>query len=346
MTLLLGKAAEMVGGRAVGDPDFAISGVAPFEAAAGDQITFASGAKFLKRIGETGAGAVIAPADFEPPGGNFILAENPQAAFVKLAWHFHPPKVPGYFGQGAGISPSAHVGAEFQAGEDLRVGPFAVIGDRVRVGSRATIHPHAVIGDGVRLGDDVEIHPHVVIHDGCRIGSRVAIQAGSVIGADGYGYIPDGRKYRKIPHRGIVRIDDDVEIGAGNTIDRGTFGVTRIGRGVKTDNLVHVAHNVTVGADTLLVAQVGIAGSTAIGSHAILAGQVGVAGHLKIGDDVTVGPQSGIGRDIPDGSVVTGSPEMDHRVWLRVQRILPMLPELKKRLQAVEKRLKGAPSDA
>jgi UDP-3-O-[3-hydroxymyristoyl] glucosamine N-acyltransferase len=220
------------------------------------------------------------------------------------------------------------------------VAPFAVIGDDVTIGRNGAVHPHAVIGDGVVMGDDVIVGPNVHIGHGCRIGSRVTIQAGTVIGADGFGWAPEGSGYQKIPHTGIVRIDDDVEIGACNTIDRGTFGETRIRRGVKTDNLVHVAHNVTVGEDTLLVAQVGIAGSTAIGRHAVLAGQVGVSGHLTIGDNVTIGPQAGIGKPIDEGEVVSGSPGIPHRLWLRVQRIVPLLPEIKKRLDAMEKRLK------
>ena len=152
-------------------------------------------------------------------------------------------------------------------------------------------------------------------------------------------FAPDGEKYYKIPQTGIVQIDDDVEIGAGNTIDRATFGKTWIRRGVKTDNLIHIAHNVTIGENSVLVAQVGISGSVTIGKHAILAGQAGVSGHLTIGDDVTIGPQAGVTASVPDGEIVSGSPEMPHRLWLRVQRIICRLPELKKKLSEIEKRL-------
>jgi UDP-3-O-[3-hydroxymyristoyl] glucosamine N-acyltransferase len=196
-----------------------------------------------------------------------------------------------------------------------------------------------VIGDHVVIGSDVEIFPNVSLLTGTRIGNRVAIHAGTVIGSDGFGYTPDDGVYHKIPHLGIVQIDDDVEIGAGNTIDRATYGKTWIQRGVKTDNLVHIAHNVVVGENTLLVAQVGISGSTTIGRQSILAGQVGVSGHLKIGDRVTIGPQSGIAGSIPDGVVVSGSPELPHKQWLRIQRIIPRLPEMKKKLAELEKRL-------
>ena len=171
------------------------------------------------------------------------------------------------------------------------------------------------------------------------IGNRVIIHAGSVIGSDGYGFAPDGDKYYKIPQKGIVQIDDDVEIGACNTIDRATLGKTWIRQGVKTDNLVQIAHNVTVGENTLLVAQVGISGSTIIGKHAILAGQAGIAGHITIGDNVTVGPTAGVAKSVPDNQIVSGAPAMPHRLWLRVQKIIPMLPELSKKLSEIEKKL-------
>jgi UDP-3-O-[3-hydroxymyristoyl] glucosamine N-acyltransferase len=186
----------------------------------------------------------------------------------------------------------------------------------------------------------VTLFPNVTILARCRIGNRVIIQAGTVIGSDGFGYAPDGRTYRKIQHVGIVQIDDDVEIGAGNTIDRATFGRTWIQRGVKTDNLVHIAHNVTVGEDTVLVAQVGISGSVTIGRHVVIAGQAAVSGHLEIGDDVIIGPRGGVAKSLPNGVVVSGGPEMPHRTWLKVQRIMPRLPEFKKKLDEFEKRLK------
>jgi UDP-3-O-[3-hydroxymyristoyl] glucosamine N-acyltransferase len=191
------------------------------------------------------------------------------------------------------------------------------------------------------VGDDVVIYPNVTILERCIIGNRVIIHAGTVIGSDGFGFAPDGNCYHKIPHTGIVQIDDDVEIGANNTIDRATFGKTHIGRGVKTDNLVQIAHNVRVGENTVLVAQVGISGSVTIGKNAVLAGQAGVAGHLTIGDGATVGPQTGVVKPVPDGQIVSsGIPQMPHKIWLRVQRLIPKLPEFSKRLSGLEKRFK------
>ena len=195
------------------------------------------------------------------------------------------------------------------------------------------------------MGDDVQIHPNVTIADGCRIGSRVVIQSGSVIGSDGFGYAPDGDRYFKIAHTGHVQIDDDVEIGANNTIDRGTFGCTHLQHGVKTDNLVHIAHNVVVGPHSILVAQVGISGSATLGRHVVLAGQVGVTGHLHIGDYVMAGGKAGISKSVPDGQIVSGAPEMPHKLWLRVQRIIPRLPELRHKIKALERRLKRLEAD-
>ncbi|NVM57023.1 MAG: UDP-3-O-(3-hydroxymyristoyl)glucosamine N-acyltransferase, partial [Desulfobacterales bacterium] len=183
------------------------------------------------------------------------------------------------------------------------------------------------------------VHPNVAILERCQIGNRVVIHAGSVIGSDGFGFASDGDRYYKIPQTGIVHIDDDVEIGACNTIDRATFGRTWIKRGVKTDNLVHIAHNVVVGEDTVLVAQVGISGSVTIGNHAILAGQAGVAQHVTIGNRVTIGPQSGVTRSISDGQIVSGTPGMPHRLWLKTCNIIPKLPDMKKKIRELEMRI-------
>jgi UDP-3-O-[3-hydroxymyristoyl] glucosamine N-acyltransferase len=334
MEIPLAKIAERVNGDLKGDRNQCIRGVAPFEDATGDDITFAADPKFLKKVDETGAGAVIVPRNFRASSKNLVQVDNPQVAFARVVALFHPPLKPE-----TGISPKAFIGDHFIGGQDISIAPFAVIQKNVYLGDRVIIHPNVAIGDNVVIGDDVEIFPNVTILERCKIGSRVKIQAGSVIGSDGFGFAPDGKSYYKIPQIGIVQIDDDVEIGAGNTIDRATFGRTWVKKGVKTDNLVHIAHNVTVGENTILVAQVGISGSVTIGAHAVLAGKVGVSGHLTIGDDVIIGAQSGISKSIPSGEVVSGSPEMPHRVWLKVQRILPRLPELKKKLAEIEKRL-------
>ena len=332
----ISKIAVLVQGRVVGDPDLMIHGVAPFEQAGQHDITVAGSAKFLKKIDECNAAAMIVPRDTAVPQRNLIQVDNPMVAFAKVLQYFQPPVQPL-----TGIHPRAEIGREFKHGQNVSIGPFVSIGQQVTVGDQVWLHPGVVIGDKVTIGSDVIIHPNVTILAHTIIGSRVIIHSGTVIGSDGFGFAPDGTAYHKIPHSGIVQIDDDVEIGANNTIDRGTFGKTHIGRGVKTDNLVHIAHNVTVGENTVLVAQVGISGSVTIGKNAILAGQAGIAGHLTLGDHVTVGPQTGVGKSVPDGQIVSaGIPEMPHRLWLRVVRTIPKLPDISKRLLGLEKRFK------
>lgn len=330
----LGEIAAHISGEVIGDPAVTVSGPAPFEVAQTDQITFAAQPKYLKKLDATTAGAVIVPKHISEGPTHLIQVANPFAAFARVAGLFYPPDLPPF-----GISARAHIGSGFQCGERISVGHGVIIMDNVTIGERSVLHPGVYIGAGAVIGDDVVLHPNVVVGAGSCIGNRVVIQAGSVIGSDGFGFAPDGDVYIKIPHTGIVRIDDDVEIGANNTIDRATMGETHIKRGVKTDNLVHIAHNVVVGENTVLVAQVGIAGSTSIGRNAVLAGQVGVSGHLSVGDRVTIGPQAGIAQSITEGQTISGTPGMPHRIWLRVQRILPMLPDLRKRIQAFERRL-------
>ncbi len=329
-----------VEGRFSGNGKVRITRAAPFESAGPEAITLARSRKYQQRIHETGAGAVIVPLDFDRPGLNLLQVENPYAAFARIAALLHPPQRPPQ-----GVHPTAVCAEGFEPCPDLSVGPMVAIGREVTIGARGCIHAGVVIGDDVVLGDDVCIHPNVTIMTGCRIGNRVTIQAGSVIGSDGFGYAPDGDRYLKIPHAGYVQIDDDVEIGANNTIDRGTFGGTHIQRGVKTDNLVHIAHNVVVGPHSILVAQVGISGSTTLGRHVVLAGQVGVTGHLHVGDYVMAGGKTGISKSVPDGQIISGAPEMPHKLWLKVQRIIPRLPEIRKKIQSIEKRLTRLESD-
>lgn len=335
MEISLSSLAEMISGKIHGDSAKIISGVAPFDAAGEHDITFADSAKILKRITETKAGAVIVPAVFQQETAtNQIKSNNPRLSFAKIMNLFYPPS-----NSNSGISPKASVGRNVSIGTDSCVEEFSVIQSDVIIGSRVKIHPHVVIGKGVRIGDDVEIYPNVTILKQCIIGNRVIIRSGSIVGSDGFGFVPDGDRHYKIPQVGIVQIDDDVEIGSCNTIDRATFGRTWIQQGVKMDSHIHIAHNVEIGENTLIVAQVGIAGSATIGKNVVLAGQAGVGGHISIGDRVTVGPQAGVTRSVAEGMVVSGTPEMPHRLWLRVSRIIPRLPELKKKIEKLEKRM-------
>ena len=334
MEITLSEICERVGGRLQGDPDAVIRGAAPFDTATAEDITFAAGAAFLKKIDQTAAGAVFVPEAFDRGKTNLIRVKNPQLAFTIVLQHLYQPPRPA-----EGIDSRAVVGENTVFGDQVTLCPNCVVGNGVTIGSRVILYPGVVLGDRVSIGNDVVIYPNVSVLERCIIGSRVIIHAGTVIGSDGFGFASDGRVYYKIPQTGIVQIDDDVEIGANNTIDRAAFDKTWIKRGVKTDNLVHIAHNVTIGEDTIIVAQVGIAGSVTVGRHVTFAGQSAVAGHLSIGDNAIIGPRAGIAKSIPAGQVMSGAPEMPHRQWLRVQRIVPMLPEMKKKISELEKRL-------
>ncbi|SHI61885.1 UDP-3-O-[3-hydroxymyristoyl] glucosamine N-acyltransferase [Desulfatibacillum alkenivorans DSM 16219] len=334
-TYTLDYLAEYLGGAVQGDPALEISGVMPFEEAGPQHITCAANAKYFKRLAETRAGAVIVAANAPDADRNLIRVQNPYACFARAIALYNPPPKPA-----PGVHPGVHVGENFSSGENFSAAPGVVIGSGVAVGSNVILMPNVVLGDGVKIGDDVTLYPNVTILDNCQVGDRTIIHAGTVIGADGYGFAPDGGRYEKIPQIGNVRIGDDVEIGANNTIDRATFGSTYIGNGVKTDNLVHVGHNVQVGDDTLLVAQAGISGSSKLGRRVVIAGQAGISDHVTIGDDTVIGPQAGIAKDLEGGQFISGSPGIPHRLWLRVQRIIPQLPELAKEIRNLAKRIK------
>lgn len=334
MGFKLSEIAEAIGGKVEGDPDKYIEFIAPFETANDRHITYAGKASFIEKIPQSSAGAIIVPEKVSIEGRNLIKAAIPYVAFAKVLQLFFPQQTPK-----DSISPLSNIEEGFLFGKNVEIFSNVFIGKRVSLGDRVRIMPGVYIGDDVKIGSDVTLYPNVTIMEKTIIGSRVIINAGTVIGSDGFGFAPDGHRYHKIPHTGFVQIDDDVELGANNTVDRGTFGRTWIKQGVKTDNLVQIAHNVTVGEHSVLVAQVGIAGSTTIGSHAVIAGQAGIAGHLRIGDRVTVGPQAGIAQDVDSGQIVSGSPEMPHRTWLKVNRIIPRLPEMRKKIRELEERL-------
>jgi len=334
MRVQLADIAQRVGGVIQGDGSIEIFGAAPFETAGKHDIAFAENAKLLKRIGETDAGAVIVPRDFETPQKTLLKTDHPKVAFAKVLEMFYPRKRPP-----AGTHPSATIGHAYTCGKNVSIAPGVVIQNHVTLGDGVILHPHVCIGDHVVIGDDTEIFPNVTILDRCRIGSRVIIHAGTVIGSDGFGFAPAGGTYYKIPQVGFVQIDDDVEIGACNTIDRATFGKTWIQKGVKTDNLVMIAHNVTVGENTIIIAQAGIAGSTTIGKHVILAAQAGISGHIAIEDGAVIGPQAGVAKSVEKNAVVSGTPERPHRQNIRIQHLISRLPELKKKLDDLEKRM-------
>ena len=263
-----------------------------------------------------------------------LRVKNPRLAFARVLELFYvAPYRP------LGISDKAVLGRNVVIGADPSIHPYAVIADDARIGDRVSIYPGVYVGRGSVVDDDSVIYANVSIREGVRIGKRVIVHSGAVIGSDGFGFVTDGGKHHKIPQVGGVVIEDDVEIGANSAIDRATLGNTIVRKGTKIDNLVQVAHNVVVGEHCLLAGQVGIGGSCSIGNYVILAGRVGLADHVTIGDRVIVAAGSGIVKDIPPGEVVGGYYTMPLKDWLKVQAVLPKLPELKKQVSALEKEL-------
>jgi UDP-3-O-[3-hydroxymyristoyl] glucosamine N-acyltransferase len=282
-------------------------------------------------LSETEASAIIVFPKVSEGDKPLLRVANPYLAFAKILqiYAYRPY-------ESRGVDQRAWVNPTAKLGKKVSVYPFVYVGDHAEIGNRVTLFPGVFIGDNVVVGDDTRIYPNVSIYEGTRIGKRVILHSGVVIGSDGFGFAKDGKRNVKIPQIGIVEIEDDVEIGANTTVDRAAMGKTVIKRGVIIDNLVQVAHSVTIGEDSIIVAQVGIAGSTRIGSNVTLAGQVGVADHVEIGDNVMVGPQSGVGKDIPPNQVVTGSPPLPHKEWLRTVLTLPKLPELWRKIGQLE----------
>jgi UDP-3-O-[3-hydroxymyristoyl] glucosamine N-acyltransferase len=328
--------ARDVGGRVSGDGSVLISGLAGIDGANKGDITFVSNEKFIPLLKKTKASAAIVSQEIPDAVIPLLVVSNPLLAMAKLLATFtQRPPVAGGISDQAWISPSATVG------EDAAISPFVSIGDEVQIGSRVTIYSGSSIGPQAVIGDDTIIYPNVTIYHRCVLGKRVIVHAGAAIGADGFGFVKDGETNVRIPQVGIVEIEDDVEIGANCCIDRATFGKTLIKKGVKIDNLVQVAHNVQVGEHSIIVAQVGISGSTTVGKNVTLAGQVGLVDHIQIGDNVMVGAQSGITKDVPPKQIVLGSPHLPHRQFLRVAAVWSRLPELKKEVDLLLKRVEA-----
>jgi UDP-3-O-[3-hydroxymyristoyl] glucosamine N-acyltransferase len=332
----LKELAQWVGGTVVGDGEIEISGVGAIEEARAGEITFIANPKVLPKLSKTDASAVIVSKEVTQAEKPLLCVTDPYLAFAKILTLFsHRPY------QRKGIDSRAWISSTATLGKDLTLSPFVYIGDSCSIGDRVTLFPGVYVGEDSSIGEDSVLHPHVSIYSGTVIGKRVILHSGVVIGSDGFGYVKEGRKNVKIPQVGKVEIEDDVEIGANTTIDRAALGKTIIRRGVKIDNLVQVAHNVTIGEDSIIVAQVGISGSTKIGNNVTLAGQVGVVGHIEIGENVMVGAQAGVTHDLPANQGYVGSPALPHREFLRAITVFPKLPEMRKTLIEIEKRLEN-----
>ena len=327
--------AERLGCTLEGDGTVEIARVAAIEDAGPGDLTFFTNPKYAAELRSTRASAVILGERAEAAPCAMLRAREPYVAFARAVGLFSDGWRPA-----AGVHAQASLGQNVQLAPDVSVGAFAAIGDRARIGARTIIHPNVTIGRDVEIGEDCVVHAGVSIRERVRIGRRVVLQDGAVIGSDGFGFAKraDGT-HEKIPQIGGVVIEDDVEVGANSTIDRPAVGETRIGAGTKIDNLVQIAHGVTVGRRVVLAGQVGVAGSTVIEDDVTMAGQVGVAGHITIGKGTIATAQTGIPNSVEPGSFISGYPAIPNRDWLKSSAVFRKLPELRKQLVELERRL-------
>jgi UDP-3-O-[3-hydroxymyristoyl] glucosamine N-acyltransferase len=334
MTFSVQELAERVSGRVEGDPSKVVKGLAPVTSAGPEQLTYVVAPKYLRFLEGTHAAAILVPSDLEvsTSGKTLIRVDNPELAFAKLLEVFHPRRR-----LAEGVHASAVLGMNVSLGPRVAVGPYAVISDDACIGAGSAIGAHSYIGHGVTIGEDTQIDPGCSVLEGARLGDRVRLHCGSRISSDGFGYTngPDGPV--KLQQIGKCILEDDVEVGANSTIDRGSLGDTIVGSGTKIDNLVHIGHNCQIGRNCYIVAQVGIAGSSVLGDGVRLGGQVGVAGHLTIEDGAAIGAGSATMTNIPAGQIWSGRPARPHREWLRATSTFYKLPDLLRRLSTLEK---------
>jgi UDP-3-O-[3-hydroxymyristoyl] glucosamine N-acyltransferase len=333
--MTLAELAEHLGCRLEGDGAATIVGVADLVSARPDEIALFAHPRYKAEAAATQAGAVIVADDTPPLSRPMLRAKSPVLAFARALALFHTPPRPE-----PGVSPHASLGAGVVVDASATVGPFVSLGAGARVGAGSIVESHVAVGAGVTIGRDCHVHAHVSLREGVVLGDRVVIQNGAVIGSDGYGFTRDaGGAHIKVPQIGVVVVEDDVEIGANTTIDRATVGETRIGAGTKIDNLVQIGHNVRIGREVLLAAQVGIAGSTTLEDRVMMGGQVGVAGHIVVGRGAIAAGQSGVTNSVEPGRFVTGYPAIDNRAWRKASVVFAQLPALRDRLKAIERRL-------
>ena len=325
--------AELMNGEVIGDPLRNITGVSGVREAEEGDITFISSPQYMRYLAGTKASCVIVKDPIPDLAIPQIKVQNPQFAFAKVLEHFYPIPVPP-----PGISIHAAVADSASIGDRAAIYPFAYIADGVVIGDDTVIMPGAFIGEGTKIGKKCLIFPNVTIREGISIGDRVIIHAGTVIGSDGFGYVFEKGDHYKIPQVGGVIIEDDVEIGSNVSIDRATIGNTIIRRGTKIDNLTQIAHNVSIGEKSLIISQVGIAGSTEIGDFVVLGGQAGIADHTTIASGTMVAAQSGLKGQIEKG-IYAGSPAIPHATWLRAQVLFGKLPDMNKKIRALEEKL-------
>ena len=329
--------ANVIGGKVEGDKNATVHTFAKIEEGVEGAISFLSNPKYIHYIYDTKSSVVIVNEVLQLEGEvttTLIRVKNAYESIAQLLQIYESAKP-----KKTGVSPQAYISPTAKIGNNCYVGPFACIGDGTVIGDGCQIYPHAVIGDNVTVGADCIFYPNTTVYQGCKLGNRVTLHAGSVIGADGFGFAPNADGYDKIPQIGIVKIEDDVEIGANTCVDRSTMGATVIHRGVKLDNLVQIAHNVEVGENTVMSAQVGIAGSAKVGDWCMFGGQVGIAGHITIGDRTFLGAQSGVPGSLKGKEELIGTPPMNPRNYFKSQAIFRRLPDLYKEVESLKKEL-------
>jgi UDP-3-O-[3-hydroxymyristoyl] glucosamine N-acyltransferase len=332
--MTLAEIANLVGGRLVGDGGASVTGVAALAEAGPDDLAFLANARYLPQLASTRAAGVLLREEHAASSPRpAIVVEDPDWAFAVAAERFAPPPT----APPPGVHPLACVAPGVRLGPGASIGPFAVVEAGAAIGDGVVLHAHAFVGAGAEIGAGSVLHPGARVCGRVRLGRRVILHPGAVAGADGFGYAVVKGEVRKIPQTGTVEIADDVELGAGTTVDRARFGATRIGAGTKIDNLVMIAHNVEIGAKCLFAAQSGISGSTRIGSGVMMGGQVGLVGHIEVGDAARIGAQSGVAKSVPPGTVVDGTPARPILPYHRAQAALQRLPELAKEVRELRR---------
>jgi len=335
--ITLREIAEQVGGTLLGEEGLPVSGVASIEQAREGEIAVLTNPAYRKLLKECKASAIVVGEGLEIgdlKGRNLIVVKDAPRAYLGIARLFDKQRE-----RAKGVHPMAVVSHGASIADGVSVSAYACIEEGAVLDRDVTIYPFVYVGSNARIGEGSTIYPHVTIYAGTVLGKRVTVHAGTVLGADGFGYMWDGKSHAKIPQLGILEIGDDVEIGANTAIDRASLGKTSIGRGVRIDNLVQIAHNVSVGENSIIVSQVGIAGSATVGRNVILAGQAGVRDHVTIGDNVKAGGGTGITGNIPENSLIMGYPHMPHREWAKLQSYLKRLPRLFTAMKRIEKKL-------
>lgn len=334
MTKTLSEIALFLGGRIVGNGNVLITRIRAIEEAGDGDLTFLANPKYRKKLETTGASAVVVASETSCPGKNLLVVDEPYVALSRLLTLFHPEDR-----REAGVSGKACIEAGAQVSPAAAVYPGVHVCRGAQVARGAVLYPGVFIGPDAVVGENSILYPQVTLYRRCLIGRRVVVHAGAVIGAEGFGYARPGKENLKIPQIGYVQIDDDVEIGANATIDRGTLGRTWVQRGVKIDNLVQIAHNVVIGEYSVVVAQVGISGSTHLGRGVVVGGQAGLVGHIRIGDHAMIAAGSGVHKDVAPGRIVAGKPHMPHGDWLKMEACRSKLPAMRETLSALQRRV-------